>query len=104
MHHLQKYLVTPGTKVRLREWKTKDSGHPPEDRVLEKEFARLNAELRQLHDVLYAEHKHKVLIILQAMDSGGKDGTVSHVFGGLNPQGVAVHSFKTPSAQELDHD
>jgi PPK2 family polyphosphate:nucleotide phosphotransferase len=54
--------------------------------------------------MLYAEHKHKVLIVLQAMDSGGKDGTIRHVFDGVNPQGVKVASFKVPTKEELDHD
>jgi PPK2 family polyphosphate:nucleotide phosphotransferase len=54
--------------------------------------------------VLYAEHKHKVLVVLQAMDTGGKDGVISHVFEGVNPQGVRVASFKVPSEEELSHD
>jgi PPK2 family polyphosphate:nucleotide phosphotransferase len=53
---------------------------------------------------LFAEHKHKVLIILQAMDAGGKDGTIRHVFEGVNPAGVRVASFKSPTPEELDHD
>jgi PPK2 family polyphosphate:nucleotide phosphotransferase len=60
--------------------------------------------LEVLQELLYAEHKHKVLIILQAMDAGGKDGTISHVFEGVNPAGVRVTSFKAPTEDELDHD
>ncbi len=54
--------------------------------------------------MLYAENKHKVLIVLQAMDTGGKDGTIRRVFEGVNPQGVKVASFKVPTAEELAHD
>jgi PPK2 family polyphosphate:nucleotide phosphotransferase len=54
--------------------------------------------------VLYAEHKHKILIVLQALDTGGKDGTIRAVFAGVNPQGVHVASFKVPTPEELDHD
>ena len=54
--------------------------------------------------LLYAEHKHKILVILQALDTGGKDGTIRAVFSGINPQGVHVASFKVPTAEELDHD
>ena len=53
---------------------------------------------------LYAQHTHGVLVMLQALDAGGKDGTIRHVMTGVNPQGVSVHSFKVPSSEELDHD
>ena len=61
-------------------------------------------ELELLQETLYAEHKHKVLIVLQAIDTGGKDGTIRRVFEGVNPQGVRVASFKAPTPTELDHD
>jgi PPK2 family polyphosphate:nucleotide phosphotransferase len=64
----------------------------------------LNNRLESLQEVLYAEGKHKVLIVLQAMDTGGKDGTIRHVFDGTNPQGVTVASFKKPTPEELAHD
>jgi PPK2 family polyphosphate:nucleotide phosphotransferase len=67
-------------------------------------LAELNAKLAQLQTVLYAEQKHKVLIVLQAMDTGGKDGVIRKVFSGINPQGVRVVSFKAPTAPELAHD
>jgi PPK2 family polyphosphate:nucleotide phosphotransferase len=57
-----------------------------------------------LQDVLYAEHKRSMLIVLQAMDAGGKDGTIKHVMSGVNPQGCIVTSFKQPTQHELDHD
>jgi PPK2 family polyphosphate:nucleotide phosphotransferase len=57
-----------------------------------------------LQELLYAEHKHKLLVVLQARDAGGKDGTIRHVFEGVNPQGVKVAGFKVPTPIELDHD
>jgi PPK2 family polyphosphate:nucleotide phosphotransferase len=60
--------------------------------------------MSELQDVLYAHDKYSILIILQAMDAGGKDGTIRHVMSGVNPQGCQVFSFKKPSDEELDHD
>lgn len=65
---------------------------------------KLVKRLETLQEGLYAEHKRGVLIVLQGMDTSGKDGTVSHVFEGVNPQGVRVVSFKIPTQEELDHD
>ena len=67
-------------------------------------FAKLNAQLVELQAVLFAEHKHKVLVVLQAMDTGGKDGVIRKVFSGINPMGVHIASFKGPTATERDHD
>ena len=64
----------------------------------------LSAELTALQDILYAEHKHKVLVVLQAMDTGGKDGVLKKVFQGMNPQGLNVVSYKVPTALEFDRD
>src|SRR5580658_264727 len=61
-------------------------------------------KLAALHDLLYAEHKRSLLIVLQGMDAAGKDGTIRHVMSGVNPQGCSVTSFKQPSALDLDHD
>jgi PPK2 family polyphosphate:nucleotide phosphotransferase len=68
------------------------------------ETARLLKELDELQNLLYAEAKHSVLIILQGMDASGKDGAIKNVLGQLNPQGVVVTSFKTPTEVELSHD
>ena len=67
-------------------------------------FAQLNAQLVEIQEVLYAENKHKVLVVLQATDTGGKDGVIRKVFSGVNPSGVHVASFKAPTPEELDHD
>jgi len=64
----------------------------------------LNKELESLQELLYAEGKRKLLVVLQGMDASGKDGTIRHVFEGVNPQGVKVASFKAPSKKELAHD
>jgi PPK2 family polyphosphate:nucleotide phosphotransferase len=70
----------------------------------EREMPGLVARLAERQGVLYAEGRRAVLVVLQAMDTGGKDGTIRHVFGPLNPQGVRVTNFKVPSADELAHD
>ena len=67
-------------------------------------FAQLNAQLVELQEVLYAQNKHKVLVVLQATDTGGKDGVIRKVFSGVNPQGIHVASFKAPTPEELEHD
>jgi PPK2 family polyphosphate:nucleotide phosphotransferase len=82
---------------------------PADTHGLKKKRARervpeLQAELAELQERLWAEHRRAVLIVLQGMDTSGKDGTIEHVMGGLNPQGVHVHAFKAPTPQELRHD
>ena len=102
---MKKYRVKPNSKVDLSKWDPEDlsefDGNKEEGRAA---LAYLNGKLTELQEILYAEHKHKVLIVLQAMDTGGKDGAIRHVFKGINPQGVRVASFKIPSAIEMDHD
>jgi PPK2 family polyphosphate:nucleotide phosphotransferase len=68
------------------------------------ELTRLTSRLSELQALLWADGRHKLLVVLQAMDAGGKDGTIRHVFTGVNPQGVRVVSFKAPTAEELGHD
>ena len=66
--------------------------------------AKILAELDDLQNLLFAENKHSVLVVIQGMDASGKDGAVRNVFGHLNPQGVLVKSFKAPTTEELAHD
>lgn len=102
---MERYLVKPGEKVRLSEWDPNDKGDfkgGKEEGLAE--IGKLNEKLEALQELLYAEHKHKVLIVLQAMDTGGKDGVIRRVFDGVNPQGVRVAGFKVPTREELDHD
>src|SRR5215212_5668305 len=102
---LKRYLVKPGMKVKLSDWDPNDksefNGNKEAGRV---ETEKLNNRLEELQELLYAEHKHKVLVVLQAMDTGGKDGAIRHVFEGVNPQGTRVANFKEPTDEELDHD
>jgi len=103
----ERYRVHPGTMVYLKDWNPRDSGGIPKGAArleARERFAALNSRLEELQELLYAEGKRKVLIVLQAMDTGGKDGAIRHIFRGTNPSGVKVHSFKVPSAEELAHD
>jgi PPK2 family polyphosphate:nucleotide phosphotransferase len=97
------YRVKEGDKVSLRTWSPAETSGLEEAEALE-ESKKLLSRLERLQEVLYAEHKHKVLIVLQAMDTGGKDGTIKKVFEGVNPQGVRVAHFRTPTPEEAEHD
>jgi PPK2 family polyphosphate:nucleotide phosphotransferase len=102
---LKRYLVKPGMKVKLSDWDPNDTsefkGNKEQARM---EVQKLAHRLEELQELLFAEHKHKILIVLQAMDTGGKDGAIRHVFETVNPQGTRVANFKEPSLEELDHD
>jgi len=99
------HYVEPGTTVRLTD---DDAAATPAfdgpKGAAERHVRSLNERLEVLQELLYAEGTHKVLIVLQAMDAGGKDGTIRSVFDGVNPQGVRVASFKKPTSAELAHD
>lgn len=102
---MEQFRVKPGSIINLIEFDPEDtSGFSYDKKEGEEKLEQLNKKLEALQELLYAEHLHKVLIILQAMDTGGKDGTIRHVFEGVNPQGVRVANFKIPTPQELDHD
>ena len=101
----EKYRIPPKSKINLKDFDPNETnlfdGGKKEAKAA---MVELNQKLSELQELLYAEGKHKLLIILQAMDTGGKDGTIRSVFEGVNPQGVKVASFKTPTALELSHD
>ena len=102
---MERYKVTSGTSVDLSQWDPRDTGDfDGGKKDGQKEVGKLNKELEELQEMLYAEHKHKVLIVLQGMDTAGKDGVIRRVFEGVNPQGVKVASFKVPTAEELSRD
>ncbi len=102
---IKRYRVKPQEKIDLKRRDPGDSAIPDLKKKDEKRLIEgLNKKLAKLQNLLYAEHKHKVLIVLQGMDTSGKDSTIAHVFRGVNPQGVRVVSFKVPTQQELDHD
>ena len=100
------YRVTDGRKFRLKDVDPGDTGGlGAKDKSRSKEALKLGVQaLAELQDVLYAQDRWSVLLIVQAMDAAGKDGAIKHVMSGINPQGVHVVSFKAPSAEELDHD
>jgi PPK2 family polyphosphate:nucleotide phosphotransferase len=98
-----RYRIADGSKFRLRDV------DPADTAGLKKETARAAlangiGRLDELQEKLYAQDRWGVLVIFQAMDAAGKDGAIEHVMSGVNPQGVQVYSFKSPSAEELDHD
>ena len=80
------------------------AGHDEGRRKMRKKLTKITNEIIELQELLYAESKHALLIVLQAMDAGGKDGTIKHVMGAVNPQGCDVVSFKVPSDEEAAHD
>ncbi len=98
------HLVPPQTTVSLAEMPSRAGSFHDDRPQAEEEFKRLRDELAQLQNVLYAQGTDKLLIVLQAMDAGGKDSTIRKVFRGVNPQGVRVTSFKTPTKEERAHD
>ncbi|MGD0540139.1 MAG: polyphosphate kinase 2 family protein [Tepidisphaeraceae bacterium] len=98
------FRVEPGKKVDLSRWPTGETA-PFKDKDQAKPAIKKNLQrLIELQELLYASGTHSVLIVLQAMDAGGKDGAIDHVFSGVNPQGCNVTSFKVPSHLELAHD
>lgn len=98
------HQLIPGTEIKIADLPTDGKGFVESRKAVEKEFSKLRDELIELQTALYAENKHKLLVVFQAMDAGGKDGTIRKVFKGVNPQGVRVNSFKAPSKEELAHD
>jgi len=99
------YRVPIKGKIKLKDYDPNDSKLFDGNKKDGKEaLQKLNAELELLQEQLYAEGKRRLLIVLQAMDTGGKDGAIRAVFEGVNPQGVKVASFKTPTPVELSHD
>ena len=98
------HRVEPGSKVHMGDF---DPGATPliDDREeAKKENPEVQKRLAELQELLFADHRYKLLVILQGMDTSGKDGTVRHVMSGFNPQSVRVVSFKKPTQEELDHD
>ena len=100
-----RYLVEPGKKFRLADFDPRDTSPFAGDKAAARaRIAELNARLEELQEAMYAQGRHRLLVVLQAMDAGGKDGTIRTVFERVNPQGVKVASFKKPTASELAHD
>ena len=101
---MDRYRVKPKSRVDLAKIDPDDrNGSRGGKKAAEKKIADLSERLGQLQYLLYAEHEHKVLIVLQAMDTAGKDGTIRHVFRSVNPQSCRVATFKVPTPVERDH-
>src|SRR3954466_5769415 len=106
-HKLSKpYRVTSGKKFRLKDVDPGDTGElKSKDKTRAKEALQVGVEaLTELQDMLYGQDRWSLLLIFQAMDAAGKDGTIKHVMSGVNPQGCQVSSFKGPTSTDLDHD
>ena len=96
-------MVKPRKKLKLADYDPDDThGFTKEEAAAE--LVKHQAKMDSLQDLLYAEKKHALLIVLQALDAGGKDGAIRHVMSGVNPQSCSVNSFKAPTAEELGHD
>src|SRR5439155_22077522 len=98
------YLVKPGKKLKLSKIATDDTGSFQDKDDAATQIEKNIQQLDELQELLYAEAKHAVLVVFQAMDCGGKDGAIEHVFSGVNPQGCSVTSFKVPTSTERAHD
>jgi PPK2 family polyphosphate:nucleotide phosphotransferase len=102
---MERYRVRKGDKINLSDWNPQGTEEFKGDKEsAESATEALALQLGELQQRLFAEHKHKVLVIFQAMDTGGKDGVIKKVFREINPQGVTVASFKVPNAAEIEHD
>ena len=103
---IKPYVVRDGSKFRLEDYDPSDTHHlNSEDKPEAKKILQQGVQsLSKLQDTLYAQGEWGLLLIFQAMDAAGKDGTIKHVMSGVNPQGVDVFSFKAPSSEDLSHD
>jgi PPK2 family polyphosphate:nucleotide phosphotransferase len=99
----KKLMVKPGKKLKLADHDPDDS-HGFTKEMADRQLQKHQSKLDQLQELLYAGKQHALLIVLQALDAGGKDGTIRHVMSGVNPQSCDVTSFKAPTAEELGHD
>jgi PPK2 family polyphosphate:nucleotide phosphotransferase len=102
---IERYRVTDGDKFKLKDFDPGDTGDVDFDKQDGKEILEVGVKkLAKLQERLYAEGKWAILMVLQGIDTAGKDGVIKHVLSGVNPQGCSVHSFKQPSHLELAHD
>jgi PPK2 family polyphosphate:nucleotide phosphotransferase len=102
--NLKDFRVSGDAKINLNKWATRTSPLYESQKHYKELLTADVRELRDLQRLLYACNSYSVLLIFQAMDAAGKDGAISHVLTGINPHGCEVHSFKHPSAEELEHD
>ena len=104
MNYLQHFRVPPNAKVSLADIDPAFKDRHEDHEAAAEEITRHQRRLRELQELLYVERRHSLLICLQAMDTGGKDGTINHVLGAMNPQGCRVKGFRPPSVEEAAHD
>jgi len=104
MDYRKEFRVVPDNKLKLGKLDPAYKGKSESPDEAKQEIESYQHKLFRQQALLYAEHKHSILVVLQAVDAGGKDGTIKHVFSALNPQGASVASFKQPTAKELAHD
>jgi PPK2 family polyphosphate:nucleotide phosphotransferase len=104
MKYVDRFRVLPGTSVELDNMDPSSTGDHDGHKGAAKETERYRERLRELQELFYAEGRRSLLICLQALDAGGKDGTITHLLGSMNPQGCNVVPFKQPTAEELAHD
>ena len=104
MKYVNRFKVAPGSKVKLKDIDPGFKDHYENHKQAVEEIEQLQKKLRQLQELLYADGRYSLLICLQGMDTGGKDGTINHVLGAMNPQGCRVAAFKQPTPKELTHD
>ena len=104
MDYRKRFFVNPDEKLRLSKLDPDYRGDHESEETAKQETEHYRVKLAHQQALLYAQRMHSVLVVLQALDAGGKDGTVSHVFSALNPQGTTVVGFKQPTAADLAHD
>src|SRR5580765_4120511 len=100
----KKLMVKPGSKIRLKHFDPGYHGKHQSRKSALPEIQENVQKMDELQYLLYAENKHSLLIVLQGLDAAGKDGTVRHVFTGMNPEGCICANFKQPTKEELAHD
>jgi PPK2 family polyphosphate:nucleotide phosphotransferase len=103
-HLAKKFRINDGSKFRLKDYRTDDTSGIASKKHGERLLEESSECASEMQEKLYAQDRWALLLIFQGMDSAGKDGSVKHVMSGVNPQGCDVHSFKTPTSDELEHD
>ena len=103
-NYLKKFIVQPGTKIRLKHFDPEYHGKHESHQDALPEIQKYVEKMAQLQYLMYAERKHSLLIVLQGLDAAGKDGVVRHVLTGMNPAGCVAVGFKQPTTEELAHD
>jgi PPK2 family polyphosphate:nucleotide phosphotransferase len=104
MKYTKLFRVQPGSEVNLKKVDPDFTAEHRNKKKAAKQVEKLDRKLRALQYLIYSEGKRSLLICLQALDGAGKDGTINHVLGSMNPQGARVHGFKAPTKEEREHD